>query len=98
MKYPKKIKIGAYMYDVAYEANLKIDEGFRACVNFRTHKILIDPAQSDTQKSFTLLHEIMHIINNNYECDLDESNISRIANGILEFLQDNLGIKFEWDE
>lgn len=77
---------------------MKLDEGWKGSVNFRTREILLDPAQSKNQREFSLLHEVIHIIDNAFECDLDEKNISRIAEGFQVFLQDNLGLEFDWSD
>lgn len=40
-------------------------------------------------------HEIMEVIKENYELDISEKDMSRIANGWIEFLG-QLGIELDW--
>jgi len=49
-------------------------------------------------RDMTFLHEIVHMADINYESRLDESDVSRIANGLFEFLYYNLGIELDWSD
>jgi len=88
--------MGAYTYNVLLSSTLQIDEGHPAIVNMRTCELLIDLNQTDAQKTHCLLHELDHIIEDNYSINLSEQDNNRIASGYLEFLQNNLGIEFDW--
>lgn len=97
IKLPKKIKIGTMICEIKYTPNLRNDNAWRACFNQRTAMLEIDPACGATQdRSFE--HEVVHLIDINYECGLSEENISRLANGLDEFLKDYLGIEFDWSD
>ncbi len=97
IKVPRGIKIGAFDYKVKFTNFLKSDEGWRASCNQRRALIEVDPAGGDTiNRSF--LHEIIHLIDFSYECNLDEANTSRIANGLAEFLERNLNIELDWSD
>ena len=94
IKVPKRIKIGAHDYSVGYRQHMKLDDNWRGACNQRTGEILIDPIGGDTINR-SLLHEVVHLIDFNYECILSEENISRLAHGMVEFLE-NLGIELDW--
>ena len=95
IKVPGQIKVGAHNAKVVFTSNLKVDDGWKGCYNQRLGLIQVDPV-GGADKDKTLMHEVVHMVDLNYECGLDEVNISRIANGITEFLQNNLGIAFSW--
>ena len=46
----------------------------------------------------TFLHEIIHMASINYEAGLNEEDVSRMANGLFEFLYYNLDIVLDWSE
>ena len=50
------------------------------------------------ERNQTLLHEVFHIISESFRCSLDEDTVERLANGMGEFLFDNLGIEFDWGD
>ncbi len=97
VKIPKNIRVGSLTGRVEFKENLKVDDGWRGDYNQRTGILSIDP-QCGEGINATFLHEVIHLIDLNYECDLNEVNISRIANGVYEFLKYNLGIEFDWSE
>jgi len=96
IKVPKSIRIGAHNYSVAYRENMKLDDNWRGACNQRTAEILIDPIGGETiNRSF--LHEVTHMIDFNYEINLHEDDVSRLAHGIAELLE-SLGIELDWSD
>ena len=99
IKVPKKIKIGSLVGDVKYKPYLRGDDGWKASYNQRTNALEIDTqlrGSASGDRSF--LHEVVHMIDIDKECGLSEDNISRVANGVWEFLNRNLNIEFDWSE
>lgn len=97
VKIPQSVKIGNFNYKIKFTEHLKIDENWRGSCNQRTGLIEIDPIGGDSMNR-TFVHEVIHMIDFNYGCDLNEDTASRIAHGIAEFIFDNLGIELEWDD
>ena len=97
VKVPQKIKIGLYPYGVEAVPDLKLKEGVWGVSNHVKREVRVDSHLPLLERNQTLLHEVIHIISQGFMCSLDEDNVERLANGIGEFLFDNLGIEFDWE-
>jgi hypothetical protein len=93
---PNSIVIGAYQPQIVIKENLR-DDGYNGSYNTRTGELNVEAVIFGEMRDRVFLHEILHVIAQNYEVQLDESDITRLANGLLEFLL-NLGIEFDWSE
>ena len=98
VKIPKEIKIGIYPYKIDLVPNLKLNKGSWGTTNHTEKTIVLDSGLPPLELNQTLIHEVVHIISENFRCLLDEDNVERLANGIGELLFDNLNIEFNWDE
>ena len=98
VKIPSKIRVGAYDYSVLAIPNLTFD--FRLLGQSLADKqvIKVEPDTTSQTKNVTLWHEIIHAISDVYNCELDEKNIDRIAQGIASIIDKDLQIEFDWDE
>jgi len=95
---PREIKIGTHTYTIEFDPNLVADEAKWGLVHYRLGKILISPEHGKSHINITLLHEIIHIVDRLYRCNLDEDNIDRLAQGLGEFMFNNLEITFDWSK
>ena len=93
---PKIIKIGALKATLEIAPYAKCDDGYNGFFNQRTEVMGLDTTLGVGNRDRVLAHEITHMIDIDKECNLGEENISRIGNGWLEFLRDNLGIELDW--
>lgn len=82
---------------MSYKKQLHNDEGFDGTFNRRTGDLHIDAGLSGRKRDKILGHEVMEVIKENYELDISERDMSRAANGWVEFLY-QLGIEFDWSE
>ena len=98
VRVPKFAKLNVHQYEVEYRPNLWIEEALRGCANHITQKIQIEPAIAKSQKDVTFLHEVIHIIDRQYELKLSEDDVSRIAEGVADLLFTNLGIELDWSD
>ncbi len=98
IKIPREIKIGLYPYSVEAISQLKLNEGCWGVSNHVRRKIKIDSGLPLLERNQTLIHELIHVISESFRCSLDEDNAERLANGMGEFLFDNLGIEFDWSD
>jgi len=98
IKVSKEIKIGAHSYKVVYKKHLGKDQGFRGTIEHRQEEIWIDPENPLCQRNCTLLHEAMHLISGVFSIGLEDDAIDRVAEGMAEFLFNNLGIEFDWSD
>lgn len=98
VKIPKEIKIGIYPYRIAFKPHLRDDEGYIGIANFRTGEINLLPQLNRERLGVALLHELIHIIEDTYHFNISEQDNFRIAEGLAEFLFNNLGIEFGWGD
>ncbi len=99
IKIPKTISGGGiHLYKVGYRTYLKTDEGNMGFANHRTQQIGIDPTCSKPNKNATLWHEILHKIDREYSCRIDEDNLDRLSEGITTVLEKDFGLEFDWSD
>ena len=98
IKIPKIVRIGSCVHDVSQKRNLKLVEGCWGVTRRVVSTITVDADLPPAHKANTFLHEVMHMIDMEYSCGLDEDNIERIANGLFVLLADNLGIELDWGD
>jgi hypothetical protein len=95
MKIPKTIKVGGHTVPVLF--GKKIQSGKSNCLgladtNFQTIFMVKKYQGHKRSKSClwgTLLHEIIHLISEQYACELSEKQVRRITNGLFAVLKDN---------
>ena len=74
MKIPKKIKVAGHYYKV-----------IRICKYYNSKR-----ARAKSEVEETLLHEILHVVDKNYNNNsLTEKAINRLSNGLYQVLKDN---------
>ena len=85
------LKIGGIKYQVKYVSPTDLDEeGKNGMTNFEKSTIYINKNQDKQQLQATLIHEVIHCLNN----QLDEPTVEFLAQGIYQILIDNK-IKYE---
>lgn len=84
-----KVKIGGLIYDVKVVDELYKD-GQELLGWIQPDKLSIRLEKAPRQiMEQVFIHEIIHGIDNEYNIDLSESQVDRIANGIYALIQDN---------
>jgi len=98
VKIPKEIKIGAFSYSIKMVEGLEND--YHLLGQCLTDKgiIKLEMHSIPQVKDATLLHEVVHAINDVFVCKIDDECVERIAQGLAEILKNNLGIEFDWSE
>ena len=95
MKIPNKIKVAGHLYRIKYDDKRLSKENIVAEVNHDKNEIALceyyhttKRAKSEIEES--LLHEILHIIDTNYnDHSLKEKQVKRLAIGLHQVLKDN---------
>ena len=97
VRIPSRIKIGGHWVKIFYEDKLYDNHAKYGQSRFAECEIALqDRDMSDSRKAHTLLHELMHFIDNTYNnYKLGEDDIDALATGIHTLLVD-LGIEFDW--
>ena len=93
---PEIIKLGAHSYRLSFDPHLWQDEDKSGLTHHRLQEINIELAVPPSNRDETLLHEVLHIIDLLYRCRLNEDDIERLAQGLADFLFNNLEITLDW--
>ena len=93
VKVSKYVEVGAQKFEIKYAPNLKVDQDWRGCANQRTGVIEIDPC-CGKGKDAVLMHELLHPIVWEYQIDVSEDDIMRLANGLMTLFK----IEFDWSD
>ena len=89
----KCVQGGSHKYRVQYTPHLKVEQDWRGCANQRTGLIEIDPCCGVAMDA-VLMHELLHLIVWEYQVDISEDDIMRLANGLLALFD----IEFDWSD
>ncbi len=92
---PARVEYSAQWYGVSYKKHMRTDDHLTGCLNCRTRKVEIDPDETKEERDLSFVHENLHIIDIKYKTGLDEDNIERLSNGLMELFK-NLGIELDW--
>jgi len=95
---PQKIKIGTHTYTIGLDPNLHSDDKEFGNINYRTQKIKIWSEAPKSIRDEALIHEVIHLAQHIYRVEIADADIDRVAQVICDFLMNNLGIEFIWDD
>lgn len=92
---PSRIQIGGHYYKVIMDDRIS-DFGQRGDINYLRQKITVRVNSPISQRSESLVHEVIHFINQVY-CNgsLEERDIDPLSEGLWQFLS-QLGIELDW--
>jgi len=96
LKIPNDIIINGITYKILIKKPVKCnlsEEQFRGSADYKDATITISNAYQQESKERTLIHEILHILDDDYKIDLSEDHIRRIATGIYTVLKSNKLLK-----
>jgi len=97
MKIPDKIKIGGidWKIELIKEATDDINDkaSYMGRVLFKKHKILILNSYPIERQFKTLLHEIIHVLDEDLKIGFEENDICRLEVGLYQVLKDNKLLK-----
>ena len=92
MKIPDKIKIGGIEYKIEFIDEIKDDihtSEYIVRVLFREQKIKILNSYPIEKKFRVMLHEIIHVLDEDYKMEINEENLCRLEAGLYQVLNDN---------
>ena len=98
IKIPREVKVGSYDYKIIKVPKLASDYKLLGQSITDSQLIKIEPDVTDQTKNQAFWHEVVHAIADVYNCELDEPNVDRIAQGVSAVLKDRFGIEFDWSE
>lgn len=89
MKIPKTLKIGAHSYKVIEVSAGRLGSTDDASVDKEKGVITINKNLMQSEKETTLIHEVLHVMNNEIQHQMIES----LAQQIYQFLHENKLLK-----
>lgn len=89
MKIPKSLKICGHEYKIEIDNNLMKNLNHYGTTSFVSQTITIDKSFPHSQVVDTLIHEIIHVIDDNIKIELEENNVCRLANLLSTTILDN---------
>jgi hypothetical protein len=101
MKIPKTLKVAGHEYKVFFDDKFLNKQGLFGQCDFVTQKIRLckkfkKQVRAKSDISRTLIHEIIHAIDNHYNSNtLTEKKVDRLANGLHQVLVDNFIVKLK---
>lgn len=90
MKIPLGVKIGYKDYNIEQVDNLNDGTAILyGLVNYDEEKILLNKKYTRNQRECTLIHEVIHAIDDLNEIDLTEEQVVKLGKGMYQFIKDN---------
>lgn len=86
MKIPKSLKIGGHTIKVSV---VPLPDGTDGEFSTATNEIRIADNLAESQAEVTLLHEIMHAINAQFDKDLEHIILESLSQQLYQVLHDN---------
>lgn len=96
MKIPDRIKIGGIEYKIELIDEVMDDihtAEYIGRVLYKENKIKILNSYSDEKKFRAMLHEIIHVLDDDYKIEIKEENMCRLEAGLFQVLKDNKLLK-----
>jgi Zn-dependent peptidase ImmA (M78 family) len=93
---PTNVRVAGFDFAVSIEAAEDFTDQLFGQVDYRKRSIRISNRADEIRQRETLLHEILHAVDEAVDGDLNEHQISVISRGLFAVLRDNpeLGIFF----
>jgi hypothetical protein len=89
MKIPQHVRIGGHLFQVSIVEIVNKHVPRRAEIDHLENKIRIDGAMSHSRQEQSLLHEILHEIDQQCAIGLDEDAVARLAESLYAAIKIN---------
>lgn len=87
---PKSVKVLYKEYMIEQQENLHSEGGeLYGQIHYNPEKILLNADSSEEQKKATLVHEIIHALDEMYGIGLKEKQVEKLGNGVYMLIKDN---------
>lgn len=84
------IKIGWKNYEIINKKEIYVDnKECYGCIKYDEEEIHLRNTNSKKQNNATLIHELIHGIDDMYSIGLEEEDVVKLANGIYTLITDN---------
>lgn len=89
MKLPSLIRVIGKPYSVELVPKTKLETADLGECKYPEQQITIQSGQAKEQEQDTLLHEVIHAVDEAMDTDLSETQVRRMATGLLAVFHDN---------
>lgn len=90
MNIPEKVKILFKTYDVQQEKNLHDMEGdLYGQIHYLPERIILNEDSTEEQKKATLIHELIHGLDEAYIIGLKEKQVEKLGNALYMLIRNN---------
>lgn len=90
MQIPEKVKILYKEYTVEEQENIHDGEAdLYGQIHYLPQRIILNADCSDKQKEATLLHEVIHGLDEMYGIGLKEKQVDKLGNALYMLIKDN---------
>lgn len=90
MEIPNTVKILYKEYEIVQEKNIHNDSSdLYGEVHYLDEKILLNVDSKEDQKKATLIHELIHAIDEMYQISLNEDQVDKLGNGVYMMIKEN---------
>ena len=95
IKVPKLVQVGGHWYGIIFDEGQR-DDGHAATTVWRKQRMAIDPSLPESGKVESLVHEIIHLVNQVYcHQELREQDVDPLSEGLYQVFS-QLGIELDW--
>ena len=84
MKLPPSVQVGPFRYEV--NADIAMPEGMFGESDHRQRSIALASERRPEEQSVTLLHEIVHAVDDVFKAGLDERQVDVLSSGLAQAL------------
>lgn len=96
MRIPEKVKILCKEYEISEQENLHDENGdLLGQIQYLPQEIILNSDAAEEQKQATLLHEIIHTLDEMYGIDPKEKQVEKLGNSLYMLQKDNPGLFLE---
>lgn len=93
MKILEKVKVLYKEYGVSEQVNLHDENGdLYGQIQYLQEKIVLNADASEEQKKSTLVHELLHALDEMYNIELEEKQVEKLGNAVYMLQKDNPGL------
>ncbi len=92
------MKLGPHTYKITRSKTLRRDRSEVGRADYVDQTIKLDDSMPDTELGVCFIHELVHVIAHVYHAgdQYSEDVTDSMANGLVAYFQDNLGITFDF--
>ena len=98
VRIPKTIKLLTHTSSIKFDNKFVQAQGTCGITRHWYQDIILDPCLPESEIAQVFFHEVFHVIERHFCVKLDDADIERLSEGLMEILVNNLGIEFDFSD